>query len=143
MKKDCNVLVLCTGNSCRSQMAEGYLRHFANNKANIFSAGLEKHGVNPRAIACMLEDGINISKHTSNHIEEYAHITFDFVLTVCNHAEERCPVFFSSAKRVHQNFQDPSKTIGTEKEVSAHFAKVREEIKAFCKDFIAENLDKP
>ena len=142
MKKECNVLVLCTGNSCRSQMAEGYLRHFANNKAKIFSAGLEKHGVNPLAIACMHEDGINISKHTSNHIEKYAHIAFDFVLTVCNHADERCPVFFSSAKRVHQNFQDPSKTIGTEKEVLAHFAQVREEIKAFCKDFIAENLGK-
>ena len=81
MKK---VLVLCTGNSCRSQIAEGYLRHFAGDKAEIFSAGVETHGVNPRAIAIMKEDGIDISKHRSKNIDEYFNIDFDFVITVCD-----------------------------------------------------------
>ena len=90
MKK---VLVLCTGNSCRSQLAEGYLRYFAGNKAEIFSAGVETHGVNPRAIATMKEDGIDISAHTSNNISEYAGIDFDYIITVCDNARERCPFF--------------------------------------------------
>ncbi len=84
------VLVLCTGNSCRSQIAEGYLREFANGKAEVCSAGAETHGVNPRAIATMKEDGIDISNHTSNNIEEYRNIDFDFVITVCDNAKERC-----------------------------------------------------
>lgn len=86
MKK--NILVLCTGNSCRSQIAEGYLRYFANQKAVIYSAGVETHGVNPKAIATMLEDGIDISNHTSNHIDEYKDVDFDYVITVCDHAQE-------------------------------------------------------
>lgn len=131
MKK--NILVLCTGNSCRSQIAEGYLRYFHVDKANIYSAGVETHGVNPRAIAIMLEDGIDMSKHTSNHVDEYLHIPLDLILTVCDHASERCPIFPSTAKRIHHNFSDPAKATGTEDEIMAEFRKVREQIKAFCK----------
>jgi arsenate reductase len=127
-----NILVLCTGNSCRSQIAEGYLRHFHGEVANIYSAGVETHGVNPRAIQTMLEDGIDISAHTSNHVDEYLHIPFDLILTVCDHASERCPIFPGSAKRVHHNFSDPAKAIGAEEQISAEFSIVREEIKRFC-----------
>lgn len=134
MKK--NILVLCTGNSCRSQLAEGYLRYFHGDKANIYSAGVETHGVNPRAIATMLEDGIDISQHTSNHVDEYLHIPFDLILTVCDHASERCPIFPSSAKRIHNNFPDPAKGTGSEDEIMAEFRKVREQIKAFCKNLL-------
>jgi arsenate reductase (thioredoxin) len=107
-----NVLVLCTGNSCRSQMAEGYLRHFAGEKARIYSAGVETHGVNPKAVRFMEEDGIDISSHTSNHVDEYADIKFDFVITVCDNAKEKCPVFPSTAKKFHRDFPDPSRVPG-------------------------------
>ena len=127
-----NILVLCTGNSCRSQLAEAYLRHYHGEVANIYSAGIETHGVNPRAIQTMSEDGIDISAHTSNHVDEYLHIPFDLVLTVCDHASERCPIFPSSAKRIHHNFTDPAKATGSEEEIRAKFAAVRDEIKRFC-----------
>ena len=94
MKK---ILVLCTGNSCRSQMAEGYLKYFSQNKAEVYSAGVETHGVNPGAIQIMKEDGIDISKHTSNNVNEYRNIDFDYVITVCDNAREKCPVFPSKA----------------------------------------------
>ena len=96
-----NILVLCTGNSCRSQIAEGFLRHYAAEKANVFSAGVETHGVNPRAISIMNQVGIDISNHTSNHVDEYANIDFDFIITVCDNAKERCPYFPSKAERFH------------------------------------------
>ncbi len=137
MKK---VLVLCTGNSCRSQIAEGYLKYFAGSKAEIYSAGLETHGVNPRAIATMAEDNIDISKHTSNNIEEYRNIDFDFVITVCDNAKERCPFFPSKAKKFHHNFPDPAKAKGTEEEILEEFRVVRQLIKDYCKDFVEENL---
>ncbi len=124
--------MLCTGNSCRSQIAEGYLRFFHSDVANIYSAGVETHGVNPRAIQTMLADGIDISTHTSNHVDEYLNINFDLILTVCDHASERCPIFPSTAKRVHHNFPDPAKASGTEEEIQEAFAAVREEIKSFC-----------
>ena len=130
MKK--NILVLCTGNSCRSQLAEGYLRFFHGETANIYSAGVETHGVNSRAIATMKEDGLDISAHTSNHVDEYLHIPFDLILTVCDHASERCPIFPSKAKRIHHNFTDPAQATGTEEEIMAEFRRVREEIKVFC-----------
>ncbi len=84
------ILVLCTGNSCRSQIAEGYLRHFAKGKAEVYSAGIEKHGVNPKAIAIMKEDDIDISHHTSNNIDEYRDVNLDYVITVCDNAKEQC-----------------------------------------------------
>jgi arsenate reductase (thioredoxin) len=132
-----NILVLCTGNSCRSQMAEGYLRHFANHKAAIYSAGVEIHGLNPFAIRIMAEDGIDISKHTSNHIKEYANINFDYVITVCDNANENCPIFPGKAKKLYYHFKDPSKESGTAEELVKAFRTTRDEIKAFCKDFVA------
>ena len=133
-------MVLCTGNSCRSQLAEGYLRYFAGNKAQIFSAGVETHGVNPRAIATMKEDGIDISAHTSNNISEYAGIDFDYVITVCDNARERCPFFPSNAQKFHYNFPDPAKATGTEEEILAQFRSVRQMIKDYCAAFVKDNL---
>ena len=138
MKKQ--ILVLCTGNSCRSQMAEGYLRHFANGNAEVYSAGVETHGVNPKAIAIMQEDGIDISNHTSNNIDEYFDIDFDFVITVCDNAKERCPFFPTKAKKFHHNFSDPAKAKGTDEEINEQFRQVRQQIKEYCERFIAENL---
>ena len=137
MKK---VLVLCTGNSCRSQIAEGYLRHFAGNKAEIYSAGIETHGVNPKAILTMKEDGIDISNHTSNNIEEYKNIDFDFVITVCDNAKERCPFFPSNAKKFHYNFPDPAKATGTDEQIKQEFRNVRQSIKDYCQNFVLINL---
>jgi arsenate reductase len=134
------ILVLCTGNSCRSQIAEGYLRFFAKNNADIYSAGVETHGVNPRAIGTMQEDCIDISNHTSNNIEEYYDVDFDFVITVCDNAKERCPYFPTKAKKFHYNFPDPAKAKGTEEEIKEQFRRVRQQIKDYCKQFIADNL---
>ena len=139
MKK--KILVLCTGNSCRSQIAEGYLRHFAIDKAEIYSAGVETHGVNPKAVQTMQEDGIDISNHTSNNINEYQDIEFHFVVTVCDNAKENCPYFPSTAVKFHQNFTDPAKTTGTEEESNKQFRKVRDEIKAYCKNFVETYLN--
>ncbi|WP_415328668.1 arsenate reductase ArsC [Chryseobacterium sp. MMS23-Vi53] len=138
MKK--KILVLCTGNSCRSQIAEGYLRYFAQEKAEIYSAGIETHGVNPKAIATMKEDGIDISNHTSNNIDEYRNIDFDFVITVCDNAKENCPYFPTKAKIFHHNFQDPAKAAGMEEEINKTFGKVRDEIKNYCENFINNEL---
>jgi len=135
-----NILVLCTGNSCRSQIAEGYLRFFAKGKVNIYSAGIETHGVNPKAIQVMKEDGIDISHHTSNNVNEYAHIDFDFIITVCDNAKENCPYFPSKAKKFHQNFPDPAKATGTQEEINNKFREVREMIKTYRKEFIEQNI---
>lgn len=134
------ILVLCTGNSCRSQIAEGYLKHFAKEKAEVYSAGIETHGVNPKAIQIMKEDGIDISHHTSNNINEYRNIDFDYVITVCDNAKEQCPIFPSTAKQFHHNFPDPAKAIGTEEEIMQQFRNVREEIKKFSHEFVTDNL---
>jgi arsenate reductase len=131
-----NILVLCTGNSCRSQIAEGYLRHFAGNKANIYSAGIETHGVNPKAIQVMAEDGIDISHHTSNNVDEYTDIPFDYVITVCDNAKENCPYFPTRAERFHQNFPDPAKATGTPEQILNEFRRVRDMIKGYSKDFV-------
>lgn len=138
MKK---VLILCTGNSCRSQIAHGYLAHFAKGKAEVYSAGVETHGVNPRAIQTMKEDGIDITAHTSNNVNEYNGINFDFIITVCDNAKERCPYFPGSAKRFHYNFPDPAKATGTEEEIQAEFQRVRELIKEYVLSFISDNLN--
>lgn len=138
MKK--RILVLCTGNSCRSQIAEGYLRYFANNKADIYSAGVETHGLNPKAIETMKEDGVDISNHTSNNIDEYYNLDFDFVITVCDNAKERCPFFPTKAKKFHHNFPDPAKATGTDEEIKEQFRQVRQLIKDYCSQFVADNL---
>ena len=121
-------------------MAEGYLRHFAGNKAQVYSAGIETHGVNPKAVTVMQEDGIDISKHTSNNIDEYRDIDFDFVITVCDNAKERCPFFPSKAKKFHYNFPDPAKATGTEEKILQQFRLVREMIKTYAEQFVKENL---
>jgi arsenate reductase len=139
MKK--KILVLCTGNSCRSQIAHGYLEQFAQGKAEVYSAGVETHGVNPKAIATMKQDGIDISHHTSNNVDEYKNIQFDFIITVCDNAKERCPYFPNSAKRFHYNFPDPAKATGTAEEIEEAFTEVRELIKGYCLKFILENID--
>lgn len=138
MKK--KILVLCTGNSCRSQMAEGYLRHFAGDKAEVYSAGVETHGVNPKAVQIMKEDGIDISGHTSNHVNEYRDIDFDYIITVCDNAKEQCPYFPSKAKKFHYNFPDPAKASGTEEQVMQQFREVRNMIRKYSENFVRENL---
>jgi len=138
MKK--KILVLCTGNSCRSQIAHGYLAKFAGSKADVYSAGVETHGVNPKAIATMKEDGIDISGHTSNNVLEYEGIDFDYIITVCDNAKERCPYFPTNAKKFHYNFPDPAKFVGSEEDTKKEFARVREMIKTYCSEFVQTNL---
>ncbi len=136
-----NVLVLCTGNSCRSQIAQGYLEYFtAERQVKVYSAGVETHGVNPKAIATMQEDNIDISHHTSNNIKEYFAVEFDFVITVCDNAKEACPYFPTKAKKYHYNFPDPAKAKGTDEEVKEKFRAVRQLIRDYCEEFVAENL---
>jgi arsenate reductase len=135
-----NILVLCTGNSCRSQIAEGYLRHFAANTATIYSAGIETHGVNPKAIQVMAEDGIDISQHTSNNVDEYIAIPFDYVITVCDNANEACPFFPGNIERFHQNFPDPAKATGDAEQVMNEFRRVRDLIKIYAENFIRREL---
>ena len=121
-------------------MAEGYLRHFAGPAAEVYSAGIETHGVNPKAIASMQEDGIDISHHTSNNIDEYRGIDFDYVITVCDHAKERCPFFPSGARKFHQNFPDPAGATGSPEEIAQAFRSTRDMIKAYTKKFVEEHL---
>ncbi len=135
-----NILVLCTGNSCRSQMAHGYLREFAADKAIVYSAGIETHGLNKDAVASMKADNIEISDHTSNHIDEYKSIVFDYVITVCDNARENCPYFPSKAVLFHQNFSDPSKMEGDGAQKEQNFARIRNEIKSYCRNFVDNNL---
>jgi arsenate reductase len=131
-----NILVLCTGNSCRSQIAHGFLASMTAGKANIYSAGVETHGVNPKAISTMKEIGIDISEHTSNNITEYLGIDFDYVITVCDNAKERCPYFPTKAIKLHYNFPDPAKAKGTDDEINEQFRAVRSLIKDYCDHFV-------
>ena len=135
-----NILVLCTGNSCRSQMAEGYLRHFCGEKASIYSAGIEAHGVNPNAVAAMAEDGIDISRQTSDLIDAYENIPMDVVITVCDNAREVCPFFPTNARKLHHNFPDPARASGTPGQVRAEFRRVRDMIKEYCRGFAATHV---
>lgn len=132
------ILVLCTGNSCRSQIAHGYLQYLGKKDVEVYSAGIETHGVNPRAVAIMKEDGIDISHHTSNNVNEYSGMSFDYVITVCDNAKENCPYFPATVKTFHQNFPDPAKAIGSEEEIMQQFRNVRNQIRDFCAPFVAE-----
>jgi arsenate reductase len=116
------------------------MQRFVGDKANVYSAGVETHGVNPRAIAIMAEDGIDISNHTSNNVLEYQDIDFDFVITVCDNAKERCPYFPSNAEKFHYNFPDPAKAVGTEEEIMNEFKHVRDLIKKYCMSFVKEYI---
>jgi len=135
-----NILVLCTGNSCRSQIAHGFLAAMTTGKANVYSAGVETHGVNPKAITTMKEIGIDIAHHTSNNITEYFGVDFDYVITVCDNAKERCPYFPTKAVKLHYNFPDPAKATGTEDEINEQFRSVRGLIKEYTKKFVESYL---
>ncbi|MBT5028274.1 MAG: arsenate reductase ArsC [Nitrospina sp.] len=128
------ILFLCTGNSCRSQMAEGWARHLKSNSIQAFSAGLEAHGLNPNAVRVMQEVGVDILSQKSQTVEEVETIPFDFVITVCGHADEHCPVFSCSTRVVHFGFEDPpklAKNAETEAEALNHYRRVRDEILTF------------
>jgi arsenate reductase (thioredoxin) len=133
MKK--RVLILCTGNSARSQMAEGLLEHDAGDRFEVESAGTKPGRVRPEAIAAMKELGIDISGHRSKHVDEFQGQLFDYVLTVCDNAKESCPVFPGHAKGIHNAFEDPAALQGTEEERLTLFRRVRNEIRDYLKTF--------
>lgn len=122
------ILILCTGNSCRSQMAEGLFRHFGKGRVEAFSAGLKPKAVHPKAIQVMRELGIDIAHQRSNHLDEYLHQQFDYVITVCDNAASHCPVFPGEAVRLHWPFDDPDKATGTDEDILGEFRRVRDEI---------------
>jgi arsenate reductase len=129
------VLILCTGNSARSQMAEGLLRHDAGDRFDVESAGTKPGIVRPEAIAVMKEVGIDITAHRSKHVEEFNGQHFDYVLTVCDNAKESCPVFFGTATRLHHNFNDPAVVEGPQEKRMAAFRNIRDEIRSYLKGF--------
>lgn len=134
------VLILCTGNSARSQMAEGLLRHFSGEKFEVESAGVVSSFVRPLAIKAMQEIGIDISNHRSKSVDEFKEQTFDYVITVCDNAKETCPFFPANSELIHWSFDDPAEATGSEEEQLALFRRVRDEILVKLKKFI--NLDK-
>ena len=128
------ILFLCTGNSCRSQMAEGWARHLKSDCIEAYSAGIKTHGLNPRAVKVMGEAGVDISTQRSKHVNELKGLAFDCVVTVCGHASEQCPFFPARTKVVHAGFDDPPKLAQeakSEDEALAHYRRVRDEIRAF------------
>jgi arsenate reductase len=134
-----NILFLCTGNSCRSQMAEGWAKHFLGQRFHFYSAGTQKHGMNERAVKVMKESGVDISSHFSKTLDDLKDVKFDVVFTVCGHANEKCPVFFGAPKVIHVGFDDPPKLangLTNEEEILSHYRRVRDEIKNF-----AENIE--
>ena len=133
------VLILCTGNSARSQMAEGLLRHDAGDRFTVESAGTKPGAVRPEAITVMKEAGIDITSHRSKHVNEFAGQDFDFVLTVCDNAKESCPVFFGRATRLHHNFSDPAAVEGSEEKRLGEFRRVRDELRSYLKSFPQPN----
>ncbi len=139
MKKT-RILVLCTGNSCRSQMAEGFFRCYGGDAVEVFSAGLEPKGVNPRAITVMNELGIDISRHSSDHISKYINESFDYVITVCDNAAERCPVFPGAGTKLHWPFEDPAEASGSEEEIKAVFREVRDKMGEKIKRWLEEKI---
>jgi arsenate reductase len=135
MTKPKRVLILCTGNSARSQMAEGLLRHDAGDRFEVESAGTRPSTVRPEAIAAMRELGIDLSAHRSKSVEELAGQRFDYVLTVCDNARESCPVFFGAAVRLHRSFEDPAALNGAEAERLAAFRRVRDQLRSWLAEF--------
>ncbi len=134
MKK--RVLILCTGNSARSQMAEGLLRHDAEDKFDVESAGTKPGTVRPEAIAVMRELGIDLSGQRSKNVDEFEEQRFDYVITVCDNARETCPVFFGAAKQLHQSFEDPpAPVVGSDEERMTIFRRVRDELRAYLREF--------
>ena len=130
------VLILCTGNSARSQMAEGLLRHDAGERFAVESAGTKASSVRPEAIAAMSELGIDISGHRSKNVDEFEGQRFDYVITVCDNARETCPVFFGAAEKLHHSFEDPpAPLVGTDADRMAIFRRVRDELRTYLRDF--------
>jgi arsenate reductase (thioredoxin) len=129
------VLILCTGNSARSQMAEGLLRHDAGDRFEVESAGTKRSQVRPEAIAVMKELGIDISGHQSKSVDEFAGRKFDYVLTVCDNAKESCPIYPGHTKRLHHNFEDPAAAGGSENERLAVFRRVRDQLRDYLRHF--------
>jgi arsenate reductase len=134
MRAKKRVLILCTGNSARSQMAEGLLRHDAGDRFEVESAGTRPSHVRPEAIAAMNELGIDISGHRSKSVDEFAGQQFDYVLTVCDNARESCPIFPGQTARIHHSFDDPAEAKGTDEERLAVFRRVRDELRAYLRD---------
>jgi arsenate reductase len=139
MNRKKGVLILCTGNSARSQMAEGLLRHDAGELFDVESAGTKPSTVRTEAVAAMNELGIDISGHRSKHIDEFEGQTFDYVITVCDNARETCPMFFAAIKRLHHSFDDPAALEGSSDERLALFRRVRDELRAYLTDFAKTN----
>ncbi len=137
--KKIKVLFLCTGNACRSQMAEGWANHLKGDVIDAFSAGVCPAGVSSRAIEIMAEAGVDISDHYSKHVDELNHIDFDYVVTVCDNAKEHCPVFGGKAKIIHHQFEDPAGAVGDPKQVMTIFRNVRDQIKTFV-EAMPDNL---
>ncbi len=134
MSEKPHILFLCTGNSCRSQMAEGWARHLKGNRFQAHSAGIETHGLNPNAVKVMAEAGVDITPQQSQHIDEFKETPLDIVITVCGHADEHCPVFSGQTKVIHHGFDDPpklAKEAESEEEALSHYRRVRDEIKAY------------
>jgi arsenate reductase len=135
-KRKLKMLFLCTGNSCRSQMAEGWARHLKGDVIEPYSAGIETHGPNPNAVKVMAEAGVDISHHRSKHVDEVRDIPFDYVVTVCDHAHESCPLFPGTTKVVHVAFDDPprlAKEAKDEQEALNHYRRVRDEIRQYVR----------
>ena len=140
------VLFLCTGNSCRSQMAEGWARQLLGDRIEPYSAGIEAHGLNPNAVRVMKEAGVDISKQTSKLASSLVDVPFDLVITVCGHADENCPAFLSERRVVHVGFDDPpklAKTAKTEEEGLMHYRRVRDEIRKFVADKLVGIVEMP
>ncbi|MBN2051492.1 MAG: arsenate reductase ArsC [Spirochaetales bacterium] len=137
MKEKKRILFLCTGNSCRSQMAEGWVKHLLCDVLEAFSAGVDVHGMNPRTIRVMAEAGVDISGQRSKHVDEFSGVEFDYVVTVCDHAREVCPWFPAKTALLHRGFDDPytlAKTSETEEEALGHYRRIRDEIRAFVEE---------
>lgn len=132
------VLFLCTGNSCRSQMAEGWLRHLAGDRFEVFSAGTQPAGLNPQAVEIMRESGVDISSHRSKHVNEFAGASIDYVITVCDRARETCPIFPGARTVLHWSFEDPAAAQGSDEERREVFRRVRDEIGERIRRFLAD-----
>ena len=140
-KNKIKILFLCTGNACRSQMAEGWARHLKGDIIEVYSAGIRPIGVSSRALKTMAQAGVDISNHTSKHIDELWNVDFDYVITLCDNAAKNCTIFSGKTKVIHKPFNDPYFATGSEENVIAEFSKVRDQIKAFI-ETIPDSLEK-
>ncbi len=135
------ILFLCTGNSARSQIAEGLINHFREEEFESFSAGIDPKGVHPMALKVLQEIDIDITNQHSKHLDEIKNIEFDYVITLCDHAEQNCPLFFTKGKRIHKAFSDPAAVKGSDDDISASFRIVRDQLKEYILDFTDDEDD--